>query len=42
MQVAPADFWFHSAASGLKEASGKILRLTRGWMEAGVQTTSLV
>lgn len=42
MQVALADFWFHSAAWGLKKASGMMLRLTRGWTEAGVQTASLV
>lgn len=42
MQVAPEDFWFHSAASGQKAASGLMLRLARGWKEAGVQTASLV
>lgn len=35
MQVAPEDFWFHSAALGLKKASGMMLRLVHGWTEAG-------
>lgn len=42
MQVALADFWFHSAVLGLKTASGMMLRLTHGWTEAGVQTSFLV
>lgn len=42
VQVAPADFWFRSAVSGLMKASGKLPRLTRGWKMAGIQTASLV
>lgn len=42
MREAQADFWFHLAASGLKKASGMMLRLALVWTEAGVQTVSLV
>lgn len=45
MRVAPAGFWFRSAAWGLKEASGPMPMMpmmTRCWMEAGVQAASSV